>query len=520
MNFDLRFYWKLFLNRFPVMALLVTLCTGLAVFTAARLPEEFDTTARLLVEEPQIPESMVASTVRTDAGEQLDIIQQRLLTRANLLDIANRFNVYEDLGEVAPDTIVSRMKQDTTIRRTARRDSATLMTISFRGRHGQIVADVVNEYVTIVLEANMNFRMTRAENTLGFFEQEVQRLGEELALQSSAIAVFKSENSSALPENQSYRLGRQATLQERVTRLEREQRALQAQRDDLENLFQATGQINQQGNSQVGRTTEQQQLLVSQTDLQQALLVYSAENPRVVRLQAIVDRLEAIIANQTNLTTDSAEGESPPISPTEVMFESSMIEIDNRLDALSIEGELARTELQKLEADIAASSINGAELDDLERDFQSIQSRYTAAASNLNQAKLTERIETTAQGQRISVIENANIPRLPSGPNRPRIVAMGAALGLGLAGGFFVLLELLNRSIRRPAELISKFNITPIATIPFLESKAHRTFRRLGLVTGSLIAIVGVPLALWYVDANYIPMDLLVQRVLVRVGLM
>jgi len=233
MNLDLRFYWKLLLRRFPVMALLFTLCTALGVFTALRLPESFRTTARLLVEEPQIPINMVSSTVRTDAIEQLDVIQQRLLTRANLIDIANKFDVYDDLGTVEPDTIVERMQQDTTIRRIAGRDRATIMTISFVGRSGQVVADVVNEYVTLVLEANSDFRMDRAENTLEFFEQEVETLSAELNEQSVAIASFKAENANALPENQSYRLGRQSLLQERLALLERDKRAIEAERDEI-----------------------------------------------------------------------------------------------------------------------------------------------------------------------------------------------------------------------------------------------------------------------------------------------
>ena len=58
---------------------------------------------------------------------------------------------------------------------------------------------------------------------------------------------------------------------------------------------------------------------------------------------------------------------------------------------------------------------NDIELDSLQRDYENIQARYNAAINNLNQAQMSERIETTAQGQRISVIENANVPRVPSG---------------------------------------------------------------------------------------------------------
>ena len=47
----------------------------------------------ILVETPQIPEELAASTVRTPAFEQLQIVQQRLLTRGHMLDIARRLDV-------------------------------------------------------------------------------------------------------------------------------------------------------------------------------------------------------------------------------------------------------------------------------------------------------------------------------------------------------------------------------------------------------------------------------------------
>jgi len=31
--------------------------------------------------------------------------------------------------------------------------------------------------------------------------------------------------------------------------------------------------------------------------------------------------------------------------------------------------------------------------------------------------------------------------------------------------------------------------------------------------------LIGVPFALWYIDTNYLPLDLLVQKVLERVGI-
>ena len=78
MSSDLAFYWKLALRRLPVMLLMVLVCTAAGLVVAFNLPPTYTTSARLLVEEPQIPDSMVTSTVRTEAGTQLQIIQQRI----------------------------------------------------------------------------------------------------------------------------------------------------------------------------------------------------------------------------------------------------------------------------------------------------------------------------------------------------------------------------------------------------------------------------------------------------------
>lgn len=516
MSFDLYFYWKLLLRRFPVMLLLITLCSGLGVYTALRLPETFTTAARLLVEEPQIPQSMAASTVQTQAIEQLDIIQQRLMTRANLIDIANKHNVYSDLREVEPDEIVQRMTAATRIVRSGGDDQATLMTIGFEGESARIVSDVVNEYVTLVLESNADFRTTRVENTLEFFEEEADRLGEELDAQSVKISTFKSANSDALPEDQGYRLGRQTLLQERMALLEKDLRAAEKQKEDIERIFQTTGRIGQP-NRQQRRSPEEEQLIAAQAELDFARGTYSDSNPRIIRLQSTVDRLEAVVAAQSAANFGSEDTET--ISPEEAMFEATMVEMDNRISSLRAEIDRAGAEVESLQVAISASSANGITINTLEREYEAIQSRYDAAVRNLNEARMSERIETTAQGQRITVIEFANVPDQPSGPNRPQIAAIGGVFGFALASAYFILLELLNRTVRRPAELVSRFNVTPITTIPYLESTGKKFMRRTGMIVATITAVVGVLAALWYIDTNYMPLDLLVQRVLARLGI-
>lgn len=518
MTIDLLFYWKLFLRRSPVMAALILLCSGLGVITALELPSTYATSARLLVEAPQIPDEMAASTVQTDAVEQLDIIEQKLLTRANMIDIANQLNVFENIREMEPDQVVEAMREATQVRRQSGRNQATLMTIGFEARSARIAAGVVNEYITLVLEENAEFRMSRAENTLEFFEQEVERLSADLDRQSVTIATFKTENVDALPEDQSYRLGRLTLLQERLSRLERDLNSGRAQRDDMTAIFETTGRIRQDETQPARRSAEEEQLIVARAELENALSVYSETNPRVSRLQTRVDRLETIVAAQTAAAVpEDDSGET--LTTEQALFQVTLAEIEGRLESLEQDIAATTAEIETLQERISASAANAIHLAGLEREYDSVQIRYTTAVNNLNEARMGERIEVTAQGERITVIENAAVPSTPSGPNRPLIAILGGLIGIALASGYFFLLEVFNRTIRRPAEISGRFGITPLATIPYMERRSRRILRRLARVAAMLLVMAGVPAALWYIDQNILPLELVVQKGLDRLGL-
>jgi polysaccharide chain length determinant protein (PEP-CTERM system associated) len=516
MNFDLRFYWRLFIRRLPAMLAIFIVCSAIGTVVAMRAPTTFRTEARLVVEDPQIPGDLATSTVRTDANTSIQIIQQRLLTRANLLEIANDLNVFENYSAMSPDDIVQQMRQATGIRRRGggRSDEPIIVTVSFEARSGQIAANVVNEYVTRIVNANVQLRTGSAEETLNFFEQEAQRLATELDLQSARITEFQTRNSDALPDDQPFRLSRLSLLQERLANAERERTSLIDQRARIVTIFEATGEIA--APDAVAMSPDQQLLQQLESELANALLVFSEENPQVQILQRRIEQLRSRV--EADLDADTASGPSEPRDAASVL-DVQLVQIDSQIETLDTVIASAQEEITRLENAIARTPLNAITLRGLERDYENVRRQYDRVVASLAEASTGERIEVTARGQRISVIEAANVPREPSSPNRPRIITMGVAAGLGLAGGLFVLLELLNRSIRRPAELTARLGITPLSTIPYIESLARKRTRQAMQIAAILVVLVGVPAALWSIDAYYMPLDMLADRILDRFGL-
>jgi uncharacterized protein involved in exopolysaccharide biosynthesis len=504
---DLRFYWSLLMRRLPVMLALLIICSAFGAVWAIRAPSTYSATTQLLVEEPQI-------TVEREGEDSdvatLQVIEQQLMTRANLIDIANKLNVFAGEGEISPDDKVTRMRAQTSIRSSAGRGKATMMTISFTSPRPRTAAAVVNEMTTLVLSANTRSRVGRAEDRLSFYQQEVERLNQDLDQQNARILEFKRANSAALPENLAYRQSRQSLLQERIARLESEKASLEAQRTEMIRLYEETGNIQQSGGAP--QTPEEQALQVLQLELNSVLGVYAEDSPRVKALRNRVAAAERAV--------EARIGTAPQDQPTgNSLLNVNLSQMDTRSNAIQDELTRATAELDDLQGSINATSANSIALGALERDQANIQARYNAAVASLGEARTAERIESSARGERISVIESASVPNEPSGPNRLRITAMGIGLGLALAAGFFALMEFLNNSIRRPAELRSRFQITPLAVIPYIESRQERRHRQWAAMALILGVLVLIPLALWGLHTRYMPLDLLAQKIIIHLGL-
>lgn len=508
MNLDMKFYGKLLLRRLPAMAALFLLCSGIAIALAIKLPTIYSTGATLLVEAPQISDLDTSGGV--GSAEQLEIIQQRLMTRANLIDIANSRDVFID--RMTPDDIVGEMRDKTNIERSSGRDRATLMEITFDARSGQIAAAVVNDFVTLILSENVEIRTSRAEDTLAFFDQEVDRMGTELSLQSERILTFKNENSDALPEGLDFRLNRQSTLQERVARDEREISSLKDQRKRVVSIYEATGRLQEAPQEQL--SPEQRQLNELQAQLTAMKSTLSETNPRVKVLASRVAQLEATVKAQVGA------GSGQDINNDQAtLLDITLAQIDSQVQTLEESIERANSELDDINLSINRTAPNQIALEALNRDYDNLQNQYNEAVTNRNQAQAIERAELGGKTERITVIEQASVPNEPSSPNRPLVVAGGIAAGLVLAGGLFFLLELLNNSIRRPKEIIKALGIAPLATIPYMESRRGKWLRRSFQVASFLIVLIGVPAGLWAIDQYYLPLDLLVERLMTRVGL-
>lgn len=519
MSATARFYGSLLLRRLPAMLILFFACTTLGLLLALGLRPSYSSQARLLVQDQAISQDLATSTVQIAGLEEVQLLREQLMTRANLIDIANEFGVFEEIQGMTPDEVYEAMLSATQISAEGGSSrsgpSPVLLTIIFEAREGQIAANVVNEYTTRILAANVRRRTAQAGETLQFFEQEVARLSNELEARSARITEFQRENADALPEEQEFRLQRQALLQERIAGAERELRALQDSR-------QRTIQIFQAGAAPSGTTLppDQQLLQNLENELETLLLTFSENAPQVQNLRRRIEQVQERIARQAQVgETNPQTEEAAALGLNDPLLTLQLAEIDSRIETLNVMIEESNAELEVLAEAIARAPLNAIQLQRLERDYENLQLQFENARTALAQASIGERLEVGGRGQRITVLEPPVVASEPTSPNRRMLAAGSAVVGLVLAGALFVLLEFLNRSVRRPEELQSALGITPFVTIPFIESPRSRFLSRSLRVATVTIVLFGVPTGLWALHAYVMPLEQLSRRLLESVGL-
>ena len=168
----------------------VAAAIGLPIFlgfvvTAFVLPAVYEANALVQIQRPQIPESMVRTTVAAYAEEMLASVTQQVLTTSNVIGIIERFNLCIPTSVVRwrwtispPNSRRTRSSCPRSRAQPARTDRNTevtyAFTVGFRSDDPQVAADVANELAKLHTEANNAMRAERAAKTSAFLNVEAE----------------------------------------------------------------------------------------------------------------------------------------------------------------------------------------------------------------------------------------------------------------------------------------------------------------------------------------------------------
>ncbi len=188
---------------------LLTLIAALSI--ALLLPAVYRAESTILIEEQQIPQEFVRTTITSYVEERLQVITQQIMSRPRLQEIIDRFKLYPKMQKRhTKEEIIARLRADISLqtisadvvdKRTGRPSTATIaFNLSYQGETPDIVVKVTNRLTSLYLEENLRQREERVSNITTFLKKELKELSQFISKLEEQVSLFKQKHGRELPE--------------------------------------------------------------------------------------------------------------------------------------------------------------------------------------------------------------------------------------------------------------------------------------------------------------------------------
>lgn len=573
-------YLQMFKRRKKQFLIPVVILSLLALIIAFALPAVYRSTATVLIEQQEIPQDLVRSTISTYADQRIEVMQQKVMTTTNLMKIIEKFDLYHDeLQKKTREEVLDDMRENIGMEplsaevvdpRTGRPSSATIaFSLYFDHTSPELAQKVANELVSLYLNENLKTRSKNAREASTFLLEESNRLGVKMTELEAKLAEFKQGNVEKLPELVSFNMQLMERAGSELLDIDRQMQAIKERKIYLESelaqlqpnatLYSSSGERIQGKESrlktlqaelislsagysdthpdvlkmrkEIDALEKEMGLTISKVELQLQLRKlkteyvslnekYSAEHPDIIKAKQAIEKLELEIAQ----TADDVETNEPitkPDNPAYIQLKAQLESANVELNSFYSRRSATKKRIKEYEDRITSSPKIEQGYRAITRDYDNTMAKYQEVKSKLMEAELSEELEKERKGERFTLIEPPLLPEVPHSPNRIMIIILGLILSFGVGLGLVAILESMDDSIRGAKSMESLFGMAPLATIPYIPStveivESQSHAPKIKLVLAGVGSLV---VALILINFFYKPLDVLWYVLLRKLGM-
>ena len=550
----------------------------LAALVVTLLPDVYKSSATILVEGQEVPQELVQTTVTGYVEERLKSLAQRVLSRSNLLDMVERFGLYDEYrGSMPTEQILQMMRDDITVANiqanavtgTGKEITATIaFSLSYEGKNPKKVLQAANALVSLFLEGNLKQREEKAQTAYSFLEGQLDDLRKDVKEAEKKIAAFKEDHYHALPE----------LMQLNLQSLDRIQKDIDARQEMIKTLMDRKvyleGQLATIEPSKYAFSSDGSRIMTPEEELKTLRSQYltlssthSEKHPDVIKLKNRIELLESELSGlsqtrdlQTELTSwrkklEDLKNKYTDKHPDVIAAESKVAELEKALkdaagkqSVLKSDVELApdnpayinlKTQIHATDLDIRNEQniLEGLrtkydeyvgyiemspqveqEYRELQRDYTNSSAKYQETMQKLLVARQAQELEREQVGERLSLVDPPVQAEEPFKPKRPLLLAVSFVLALGIGVGTGTVAEFLDSSIHGRAGVTGLTSIPVLGVIPYVETSRDRARKRKRRHTGLIVAGLGLLAAIVAFHFLIMPLDIFVTKVLGKFG--
>jgi len=469
------------------------------------MPGVYRSTATVLVDRQQVPETMVRPTVTSALETRLHTIGQEIMSRSRLESLIKQFDLYGDLRRrVSPEEVIERMRKDIKLelksvdQKDDRRAATIAFALSYDGRDPVTVARVTNTLASFFIEENLKVRERQAAGTSEFLKVQLADVKKRLDDQEALVSQFKKKYMGELPQQTDANLSAIERLNTQLRMNSDNQMRVQERREALVKQMNDATAMSAGG---TGPEAGADRMARLQAELRQLRTTYSDKYPDIVRIK------EEIATLEREAGEGASKDDKKPVaamSPYVLRIKQAQTELEGELNALKGEEKRLRSAIASYIGRVENSPKREQEYRELARDYDSMRENYASLLKRYEEAQLAESMEQRQKGEQFRLLDPAVPAAEPTAPNRWRLLFGALVACLALAVGVVIGAEQINAAFHSVDDLRNLSAVPVLLSIPLIVTPedTERRQRRMRFaavsVSVGLLLIIGASFFIAY----------------------
>ena len=482
----------------PFLLILVASVVGVYLW-----PDQYRSEALIQVKPQKVAQALVQSVVSQDLTEEINTMTNQILSRSVLTSIIRNFDLYKrELARRPIDDVIEIMKRNIRITPVAQgltgggAKTVAAFSVAFTYENKYDAQRVVQDLQGKFISQHIIERGDITRQTQQLLQDEVDAARKELDEKGNHLTAFRAANAGRLPDQLNANTQQLMALQQNMSGLqnaisrataEKDTAAIQVKlyTDHVETLrAEKPPEAPVVVSARVQETTREIENM--ERALQIARQKYTETNPDVRDLKTRLEQLQknketAIAEDAEEQSKKAAAAKAPGLSASarrEIEEYTARIELLNTtiaqkqkdIDDFTKQFKDGAKSSDTFSRNLSAIPVGEQEYVMLMREETLARQKYQLRTEALNKAQIASGMESSGQGESLSLLDPATLPNGVEEPNRPLVISIGAGAGLLLGVVIAGAREMKDASLKNLKDVRVYTQMAILGSVPLLEN--------------------------------------------------
>lgn len=473
-------------RRWWIIAPFIALSCVAAILTYF-LPKSYVSETLILVRPRDVPQDFVKDLIAGSPAQRLKVIEQTVLSRTNLLSILREFGSdFPDLDRLNMDQKVAQLRAQINVQFELGRpgvEPEPYFRISYRNQNPELAQKIAVKLTTLFIEQDNQVRETQVFGTTEFLSSELAKVTEQLNDSANKLKEFKLSRQYVLPDQREVNLRSLDRLEidkkANGEALDRQRTARMNLESELSETPTTVQKLVSTSSSSPNADPRLEEYRKALQEYEEAAARYTPKHPDVLSAKKRVDRLKAklppaliaALSDQATPATPSSLITSEP-NPVYLRLQAQIKELNTEFEIRQKEKTWIDSEIAKYSRRIEDTPKVEQDIADVQLQTDDLRKQYDDLKGKLEQARLSESLESKQKGSQFVVVDPANYPLDPDKPNKQEVLLAGCIISLLVSIVLAAVVDIARQKVWTQSQIEALWGVPVLVEIPAIVTDA------------------------------------------------